>query len=492
MPFNLLFLGFVILLALIGFAIYRARKTWRSAQEQALTIEEGMSAIKDRICARNVIQGLVAIGSVTCLSCGLALTAVYALRQPGFAMAIVFALETVCCIYLILLLYQKAADSGVIQILEDDAHSGNGGGTLHRLMRTYEYYRSGSEVPRPGLFDWLRRQLGLYVLGLDIQAHLPVSGARIARHSSVLMLCVLLVAAMLNYLDDSPNQFDFYHFAEGTTATEIDQDSDYRGAPDPGGTTQTPQYGADTPGEPESQFDRSETEQEYVEPDTQTMPPADPPQTEPPSDRTSPDPPDAGDEPSVLQKLVANLADLFGGAGQEEEPQISDTSDQPSPDGPMATAPSDDAVTRDKAEQTTAGEGTQQVQRASKPDSEQSSPEGDPTGTSENEDAPPSNEGAGGSLQARVSRGGGEGMIGNATDVPLETAANARNLELQVDQVDDDEPGKESEQPYRPQPFNAMVQIDPNDVSVTEADPVITQRIPRTYAETMRKLLSKQ
>ncbi|MBT5875910.1 MAG: hypothetical protein HOH43_20960 [Candidatus Latescibacteria bacterium] len=492
MSLDLLTLGLLPLLALIGITIYRVRKSRGHPQDLALTIEEGLGAIKARISARDAIQGLAAVGCVVCLSCGLIVAAVYAWRQPGLATAVIFALEMVCCIYLMLLLLQKASDSGVIQILADDAHPTNGGGNLHRLMRTYEYYRSGHEVQRPRLFDWLRRQLGLYVLGLDIQAHIPVSGASIAKQSTILMLCVLLGAAMMNYLDDSPNQFDFYHFAEGTTATEIDADSEYRGAPDPDGTTQTPQYGADTPGEPESQFDLAADEQNAKQPDLNTVPPPDVPQEDQPSGLDPPDSPEHGNEQSTIQELVAELAELFGGEMSDGEQQNPGLSEDPIPEEALASAPSEDAVAQATAPDVASGRGTQQTSEPqTAPGSGDSSPQGEPKNTSDNQDAPPSDEGAGGSQQARVSRGGGEGLMGKATDVSVDLASNARNLELQVDQIDDNSPGKESEQPYRPRPFNAMVEIDPKDANVTTADPVITQRIPRAYAETMKRLLSK-
>ena len=81
--------------------------------------------------------------------------------------------------------------------------------------------------------------------------------------------------------------------------------------------------------------------------------------------------------------------------------------------------------------------------------------------------------------------------MGVATDVPTDLAPNARSLELKVDSATREDPGKESEQSAQPQRLNAQLELKPEDVTVTPADPLVTQRIPRSYEKTIRKLLSK-
>ena len=121
----------------------------------------------------------------------------------------------------------------------------------------------------------------------------------------------------------------------------------------------------------------------------------------------------------------------------------------------------------------------------------ESNPEGIETTTTDNSMFPSSDEGEGDSGRSRISRGGSGGVMGQITETPTGVAADAAVLQLDVQRESVGDTTVTSEQPAQPQRFNALHELKPDDVTVTPADPLLTQRIPENYEHIIKKLLSK-
>lgn len=121
-----------------------------------------VSLVIENICVRVVlISGLVS---------GMAAMAFYwGGRLAWVSEMISFAYIAIACVFLVVPWLRRMSMDQVVRYLEKQSvpniDAQNRQGNLKQLMRTYHYYHK--TTTQPALFDWIRRQLRLHMLGKD-------------------------------------------------------------------------------------------------------------------------------------------------------------------------------------------------------------------------------------------------------------------------------------------------------------------------------------
>ena len=427
----------------------------------------------------------------------------------SFSETLVYALMCVASGFLLVPWINRFSTIKIIQLLEKTKGNNHSDRpvNLHRIMRTYLYYTHDEK--KPALFDWVRRQLGFYILGMDIRAHIPFSTQKTAKSMGIMILCVLLIAAMMHFMSGSSPEYA-YQFTEGGTPTEIDENAKYRGAPDPEGDTETPQYGAkdtrksdlqESPDTRRRSPSPADGETGLVERDNEIYKGEDHIAD---SDQAAPESPDTGDRDSVSDKsdregegLLSRLRDMIRNAMPEQVADSMPGNDEDvdvTPTGMTGLTPGNQSDSEEKGEAPEPADGPGE-QSAGEPTRSsaggESNPEGIETAATDNSMFPSSDEGEGDSGRSRISRGGSGDVLAQATEAPTGVAANAAVLQLEVRQESTGDTTTTSRQPAQPQRFNTLHELKPVDLTVTPADPMLTQRIPENYESTIKKLLSK-
>jgi hypothetical protein len=485
----------------------RGYMTFQQQHQDAITIEEGLGVIKDRLLSREYIQPVLAV-----LICGLfsALGAMVFYLWESLMWVpeiIAFAFVATACTTLILPWLRRMPMDRVIQYLERQAvpktEIKSPPGHLKQLMRTYLYYHKTNT--QPALFDWVRRQLSLHILGIDVQAYLPFSIGTVIRRSAKMLLYVALLTGFLFLTREKESAWEGYEISEGEVPTEMAENLKYQGAKqnpegDPARPTVKPATGEPPePSDPSRPLANDPAESDIINPE-QTNQKSGENNPEMDSNKDQSDqsesqaaeggaPPAQAHEEGLLENLFSAIQKaLFDeeegekGLGESDEPELASHIEEQvgNPDQagqgmqPASQADSDAKQIPDHG-QTQAG-----------------TPQETTAQQSQSQDAPPSQEGEGASGEARISRGDGGGLLGQATTV-LDQNDQSRSL-VQLDvqnSIEEGEGDKESEQMVRPPRYNEIHTLKPEDVTVTPSDPFITQRVPSSYRSTIRKILTK-
>lgn len=494
----------VAVLVLSAGACIRGLMAYKAQKREALTIEEGLKVISARLLSRSYLETVLVV-----FLCGIiSVLAAIIFDRLGWAALplemIFLAYTAVAIMFLIILWLRRHTADRAIRYLEEKSDSEAAGpgqsSRLKQLMRTYRYYQ-GTET-RPALFGWLRRQLSLHILGIDLRAYIPFSKDAILKRTMKMVGYVALVTLFIYLTGEKGGAWDGYEMADGEAPSgDVEKSNNKSDTPDPDGTTA--RGGGETKNE-ESPSSPEETPEQLAS--ASESPPSDSEQVgsyseEKRSEQVKPEVPgaeaesapdqqsdrQAAEEESLLDKLFSAVEDaLFDGDDEGEK-------------GPGSH---DEAVPLDGEEQPTGA--TEQIAQGMNPQdaasgqtpatgtAQDGSPQDDAMQESRQQEAPPSQTGEGTSGESRISRGDGGNVLGQATTLPEQNEPNRAMVQLEVNNTATEEEGdKESEQMVRPPRYNAMHTLNPEDVTITPADPFMTQRVPSSYRDAIRKILTK-
>lgn len=478
---------------LLTLTLMRGWLAFRLPGSEALTIEEGLEALRRRVTGVDYLRTSLAVlvTLALALSLSIASTATF---------ADVFLVLTGLLAFIVMLIpwCRRKTLASIAHTLGTSSKKGEGeSGQLSRLLRTYFYYQN-NPGSRPALFDYTRRQLAVRILGIDLRAHAPLSTRMIASTTaklSALMALLALLAWLLAGPDagarveggkrtppalestDAQNQtaaLDRQTLKEVNTVTDT-------AAPASG---ESPETVEDT-GNPMSDQKGSAAAAPAAAGDsTHSLEDKDEHQNNLASDTGSAPGQSKGQEGKsalgLLGGLFQSLQALLGGEQKTEGPTATLASDGEKTSG---TDGKGDGISASMAASGRTSEG-QPSQKGAKPSDR-------PTGSGEAQDTPPSDEGEGATGQSRISRGVGPKLFGKATRRPDAPGVDAQSLQLTVDQEVQRGKPQETGSTSRPTRFNPMKPLSPDDVALSPADPFINQRVPAEYRQALKRILAK-
>lgn len=157
-------------------------------------------------------------------------------RMAWVSEMISFAYIAIACVFLVVPWLRRMSMDQVVRYLEKQSvpniDAQNRQGNLKQLMRTYLYYHK--TTTQPALFDWIRRQLSLYMLGIDVRSYIPFSIDSMIRRAVKMLLYVAVLTLFLFLTRDKENAWEGFEIADGEVPAGIVATSAYQGAePDP-------------------------------------------------------------------------------------------------------------------------------------------------------------------------------------------------------------------------------------------------------------------
>ena len=190
---------------------------FRQHQRDAVTIEEGLGVIRWRLLSREHLQTVLVV-LISGLVSGMAAMAFYwGGRMAWVSEMISFAYIAIACVFLVVPWLRRMSMDQVVRYLEKQSvpniDAQNRQGNLKQLMRTYLYYHK--TTTQPALFDWIRRQLSLYMLGIDVRSHIPFSIDSMIRRAVKMLLYVAVLTLFLFLTRDKENAWEGFEIADG-------------------------------------------------------------------------------------------------------------------------------------------------------------------------------------------------------------------------------------------------------------------------------------
>lgn len=489
----LLAVGLLLILTLM-----RGWLAFRLPASEALTIEEGLEALRRRVTGVDHLR--ISLAVLTTLAVALPLA-----MASTATFADLFLVLTGLLTFTAMLIpwFRRKNTARIARTLgaSDRIHEGDAG-SFPCLLRTYFYYRNSPGL-RPDLFDYTRRQLAVRILGIDLRAHAPLSTRIIASTTaklSGLMALFALLAGLLTW----PGTGASAGMARQTSPAletmaaqnQIDSPTHQTGKASnvPATSLTDTAFGespetAEAAGNPESARKGSAAEpSSSAGTSTQSLEgDKDEDQNSLASDAGSAPEPSPGQEEKtaggLLGSLLQSLQALLGGEQKAQRPAERMTSIGEKSGG---------AGGQKNGMSASLGASGQARETQAKPGSGIGvNPSDRPFGSGEAQNTPPSDEGEGATGQSRLSSGAGPELFGKASRRPDVPGVDARSLRLTVDQEVQRGKPQESGSFSLPKRFNPVKPLSPDDVAISPADPFINQRVPAEYRQALKKILAK-